>query len=76
MPQSSCVQRKSVSSSNLCSVGYDGWTGTLEIEFHSGAIYRYSDVPEERYQRLMESTSKGSYFHNQIKHSFAYRRVA
>jgi len=70
------MQRQRVSSSNLRSVGYDWWTRTLEIEFHSGSIYRYSRVPQERYTRLMEAGSKGSYFHANIRSSFAYRRVA
>ena len=69
------MERESVSSSNLRSVGYEWWTRTLEIEFHSGGIYQYSRVPAERYHRLMESGSKGHYFHVHIKNGFAYRRV-
>jgi hypothetical protein len=26
-------------SSNLAAVDYDGWSGTLTIEFHDGAVY-------------------------------------
>jgi hypothetical protein len=69
------MHRDRVNSSNLHSVGYDGWSSTLEIKFHSGGIYQYSRVPYERYERLMNAGSKGSYFHYHIKHSFAYRRV-
>ncbi len=70
------MQRESVSSSNLRSVGYNCLTGTLEVEFNSGSVYRYRDVPHERYTRLMEAGSKGSYFHAHIRNSFSYRRVA
>lgn len=70
------MQREVVSSSNLRSVGYDWWSRTLEVEFNSGNIYRYSAVPHERYVRLMNAGSKGSYFHAHIRNSFSYRRVA
>lgn len=70
------MHRKRVNSKNLRSVGYDWWTSTLEIEFHSGGIYRYFKVPEERHVRLMESSSKGSYFHRHIQHTFNYSKMA
>ena len=39
------MERQSVSSSNLASVGYDPNSETLEIEFKGGTIYRYFNVP-------------------------------
>ena len=69
------MNRESVRSSNLRSVGYDGWTGTLEIEFRSGGVYRYSNVPGERYERLMRASSKGGFFCYYIKYRFACRKV-
>ncbi len=67
--------RQPVSSSNLRSVGYDPATMTLEIEFHSGAIYQYSGVPESVYEGLMSSASKGSYFHAYIRGRYQDRRI-
>jgi len=61
------MERIPVESSNLASVGYDSVTSTLEIEFHSGAIYQCFAVPQEIYDGLMNAASKGSYFHHNIK---------
>lgn len=69
------MDRLRVTSSNLQSVGYDPLTRALEIKFHSGGIYRYSGVPEERYHNLMRAVSKGSYFDNYIKNRYPTRKV-
>jgi len=61
------MERVQVESSNLASVGYDSVTSTLEIEFHSGAIYQYFAVPQEIYDGLMNARSKGAFFHQFIK---------
>lgn len=71
----SILVRTPVSSSNLRSVGYDSRTGTLEIEFYSGGVYQYSNVPPSIYQGLMNAFSKGSYHHAYIKNSYPYKRV-
>ncbi len=69
------MQRKSVSSSNLSSVGYDEAARILEIEFHSGRIYQYSGVPDGVYRQLMSAASHGSYFAHHIKNVYPYRQV-
>jgi hypothetical protein len=69
------MNRTPVSSSNLESVGYEN--GTLEIRFHSGGTYQYSNVPEHVYQGLMGASSKGSYFDQHIKKAgFSYKQVS
>ena len=40
--------RNDVISSNLKSIGYDSASCILEIEFHSGGIYQYSQVSHSR----------------------------
>lgn len=55
------MQRISVVSSNLSSVGYEPSSATLEVQFRSGSIYRYADVPESVYNGLMDAASKGRY---------------
>lgn len=67
--------RQPVSSSNLRSVGYDPTTRALEIEFNSGAIYRYDGVPANVHAGLMSASSHGSYFHENIKGRYPYRRI-
>jgi hypothetical protein len=70
------MNRTTVSSSNLRSVGYDPASSTLEIEFLDGSIYQYSSVPETRYSGLMAAGSKGSYFESYIKKGgYRYRQI-
>lgn len=65
-----------VSSSNLASVGYDASTRTLQIAFHSGSLYEYSNVPQHIYNGLMQAPSHGRYFDTYIKHGgYSYRRI-
>ncbi len=67
--------RQPVSSSDIRSVGYDRDTQVLEIEFHSGGSYQYSNVPGSVYVGLMSAGSHGRYFHDFIKGKYPYRRV-
>jgi len=58
------------------SVGYDRSDSVLEIEFQSGRIYRYRNVPSDVYEGLVSAASKGSYFELHIKNAgFAFQRV-
>ena len=61
------MERVSVHSSNLSSVGYDETTTTLEVEFTNGNVYQYSGVPIDVYKGLMASNSKGRYLNENIK---------
>lgn len=74
MKEVSSVNRTPVSSSNIRSIGYEPDTKTLEVEFHSG-VYQYSGVPESVYRGLMQSPSKGSYFHDHVKDRYSFRRI-
>ena len=69
------IKREPVESSVLTSVGYNARARLLEIEFHSGAIYRYLDVPEEIYRRLLAAESKGHFFGANIRDKFRSERV-
>jgi len=61
------MKRQSVNSSNLASVGYDSASSTLEIEFHSGGVYQYLNVPVSIYNGLMNASSHGQYFDAYVK---------
>jgi hypothetical protein len=67
------MHRTAVDSETLASVGYED--GTLEIEFTSGKIYRYFDVPAGTHARLMSAESLGGYFNANIRGHFRYSRV-
>ena len=61
------MNRQSVQSSNLVSVGYDAKSQILEIAFNNDRMYQYSGVDAETHERLMESQSKGRFFFSQIR---------
>jgi hypothetical protein len=67
------MEREPVSSEALRSVGYQD--GTLEIEFVTGSIYQYFDVPERVYEELRMAESKGAFFQTHIRAQFRYARV-
>lgn len=63
-------------SSSIKSVTYSPWTKTLEVQFTSDAIYRYSDVPRETYDGLINAKSHGAFFHQQIRNGeFEYEQL-
>lgn len=65
-----------VDSSNLQMVGYDGDTQKLWVQFKNGDVYAYGAVPSYMFQDLLNSTSRGTYFHQYIKGKFAYEKMA
>lgn len=69
------MQRENVPSSNLRSVGYDDRTETLEVEFCSGSVYQYYNVPHTLYDQLMRAVSKGKFHHAHIRYAYPYSRV-
>lgn len=69
------MERKPVQSSNIMAIGYDYATEELEIEFKSGGVYRYLDVPWNVNDEFVASDSKGKFFAQKIKPKFEYRRV-
>jgi hypothetical protein len=69
------MERKSVKSVILRSVGYDDSTKILEIEFHTGLVYQYSGVPAKVYADLMHSGGIGKYFSEKIRPRFPTKQV-
>jgi hypothetical protein len=70
------VERQTVESSLIRSVGYDLFTSILEVELgDERRLYQYFDVPYSIYCELMEADSKGAYFNESIKDSYAYQEV-
>ena len=69
------MERYSVASSNIASVGYDAATETLEVEFLNGSMYQYYNVPENMYDRFMQDPSKGRFLNLYIKNAYPYSRV-
>ena len=69
------MKRESVLSSMIASLGYEADTSTLEVEFNSGAVWQYYDVPESIYHDLMNSDSLGKFFHSSIKRQYREAQV-
>ena len=69
------MDRVSVNSSNVDSVGYNPDSLTLEIEFNSGDIYQYYDVPEYIYDELISAGSVGQYLNQNVKNNYSYDQV-
>lgn len=73
--QPGAIERHPVQSTVLASVGYDAAKRLLEIEFRSGSIYRYLEVPGEIHRRLLAADSKGNFFGANIRDKFRCERV-
>ncbi len=66
------MERQEVESSVIESAGY---SMVLEIEFESGRVYQYYDVPVSVYMELMSAESKGKYFNAHIRNEYVYREI-
>ena len=70
------MEKDSVASSNIAAIGYDPATETLEVEFLSGSVYQYYNVPENMYDQLKREGSKGRFLHTYIRNAYPYSRVS
>ncbi|MCQ4298012.1 KTSC domain-containing protein [Pseudomonas stutzeri] len=70
------MKRAAVNSRSLRSLGYDPERQVLEVEFSSGALYHYEQVPPEAVQALLDADSLGRHFNQVFKpQHYAYRRI-
>ncbi|NDL56827.1 KTSC domain-containing protein [Phytoactinopolyspora mesophila] len=70
------MRREAVSSSVIASIGYDADSQVLEVEFHSGELYRYLGVPEFDVARLKRAESMGRFLNEWIKPRYEFVYVA
>ena len=61
------MERQYVSSSHIVSIGYEPTSMVLEVEFNTGAIYQYYDIPQSIYDGLMAADSHGTYLAAYVK---------
>ncbi|HLU08558.1 MAG TPA: KTSC domain-containing protein [Oceanobacillus sp.] len=66
------MEKQEVESSVIHAVGH---TRVLEIEFESGRVYQYFDVPQDIYDNMLQSDSKGRYFNQHIRGKFPYQEI-
>lgn len=54
---------------------YDAISKTLKINFVSGMIYLYKNVPEQVYNSMKTSVSKGKFFNSNIKDKYKFEKI-
>jgi len=68
------MRRHHVDSSAISSIGYDERSSVLEVEFSSGAIYDYFDVPEKVFRDLLKAPSKGRFVSRRVRDRYPFER--
>lgn len=63
-------------SSVISTISYDKAQAILKIIFVSGMIYNYENVPEEIYDGLLSSGSKGIFFNQYIKGNYKFKKLS
>ncbi len=61
-------------SSVIRAFAYDPADRRLDIEFVSGKLYSYLDVPEREAEAMRRATSKGGYFNRRIRDRYRFVR--
>jgi len=69
------MSRVDLNSTSLQAVTYQHPCAVLELEFRSGAVYRYFGIPQQTFEELLCAESKGGYFNSRIRNRFAYAKV-
>ena len=69
------MQRTSVESSMIQSMGYDSSQELLEIEFASGAVWQYHDFPPDMWEEFQAADSLGRYFKDNIRDCFHEEQI-
>lgn len=65
-----------VTSSQIAAVGFNPETKQLRVSFiHGNSLYEYDGVEQETYDDLVNASSVGSYFAQNVKGVFPYRRI-
>ena len=69
------MNRESVQSPNIRSVGYDPQSDVLELEFVSGKVFRYFDVPEFAAGKFFSAPSPEQFLNGNVIYQYRYQRV-
>lgn len=70
------MYRTPVLSSNIRSIGYDQRSAILEVEFTSGDVYQYFDVPNHVHQAFLQAGSHGQFMNDNIRYYYRYQKVS
>lgn len=64
-----------VDSTNLEWVSYDEDEEKLYVQFRSGGLYEYDNVPQKVFDGLLKAGSKGRYHAVKIKWQYPYKKL-
>jgi len=69
------MHRTGVAVNGISQVGYEDGSEILEIEFASGKVFQFFNVPPKTFHQLMDSEFKEFYYQNNIHERFPYKRI-
>ncbi len=69
------MERDPTESEAVASIGYEPQARMLEVEFTSGAVYRYDGVPADVFFRFRDAESKGRFFQAYIRPAYPYEKM-
>lgn len=69
------MERISVNSSNIRSIGYEPLAAILEVEFTSNEVYQYFNVPEHLFQQFLYASSHGQFLNDNIRYNYRYQKI-
>ncbi len=62
-------------SSSITAIDYNEDEMTLDVEFKSGGVYRYFDVPDDVPSLMLTASSAGKFFIQYVKPSYKFEKV-
>ena len=75
LDQPATMERIPLQSTALKSAGFDPEHHILEIEFRTGRVYQYADVPESVFSWLCRTKNKGAYVSRVIDARYSSQEV-
>lgn len=63
------MRREPVESEAIRSIGYEPADRVQQVEFHSGAVYEYLDVPEDVHLAVVRARSIGEAFSRMVRNA-------
>jgi hypothetical protein len=69
------IERANMPSSVIRNFSYDAAKSELLITFVSGRRYVYADVPQDVFDAFKAASSRGTFFNDEIRDTYAYCQV-
>ena len=69
------MERVSMESTSIRSIGFARANRVMDVEFVTGAVYRYFRVPEAAFDEFKRAESKGRYFAQSVRGKYEFERI-